>query len=664
MDPQTPNTSTPTGRQAQAKPLPKPPTKLTDDKTPFTKANEKNARAYILALNDYMKSLRYADMNFFKFRWQAAKTEFKTTILEGLIDIAKATGVNFLHGRDDQFREEAKALQELVKLTKDNTKVQAEAAADAADRAEEDRREGNTPGSMYHAMLKFFKENSERGEKVKNKLGMGNFSLFDLLDPNSARGVALGWVDKITLPLTTALATIAIQALGLLATGATPIAGGVAIGVFDALNAGLKSIDWGINKMPAMIAGFLAGSDRIVLGNLLTSVGTYKNVAKWALIGAGIGSFFPVVGTLVGGLIGAVVGLILTAIGPEKIGKFIQRFTDNIKKLTDAVFGTDYFTVDDMKDRIASLQKSTEEHKKEIAQNLERIGVLRNELRAAEASGDTVKAEALRKEIANLEAINADIQSDIDQNDRYMKDYQEDLKQESLPRWQRILMAYKDYIMLFVPDWMEEWLATKSGEMKEWWKGAKERMWKAIIDAKDSIVDSFWKLIDKIKGVFVNMADNIWSGIKDMAWQKMQGNLVTEKLYESMFGKADVKVSPAAREPEEYSMINDYYGKAERAGKGLYDAMVTAKDAIGSAYEYSGIGNLIERDTSRLSRIEDKADREKVGTPVQAIVHAPSSVSQDNRTNINNTVKHYSIPNPYGAGTLYRRNMTGGGAGW
>ena len=47
----------------------------------------------------------------------------------------------------------------------------------------------------------------------------------------------------------------------------------------------------------------------------------FKNMGKWALIGAGIGSVVPVVGTLVGGLVGAAIGGLLGLIGAKRIAK-------------------------------------------------------------------------------------------------------------------------------------------------------------------------------------------------------------------------------------------------------------------------------------------------------------------------------------------------------
>ena len=86
--------------------------------------------------------------------------------------------------------------------------------------------------------------------------------------------------------------------------GPAAIAAGIALMVKDGI-AGMKMADeWGTSKTSAAMGGILGGVDSGFKGAM-------KNMGKWALIGAGIGSFFPVVGTLIGGLIGAVIGAIL-----------------------------------------------------------------------------------------------------------------------------------------------------------------------------------------------------------------------------------------------------------------------------------------------------------------------------------------------------------------
>jgi len=99
--------------------------------------------------------------------------------------------------------------------------------------------------------------------------------------------------------------------------GPLAIAGGIALMVKDGMAAMKMSTEWGTSKTSAAMGGILGGMDEGFKGAM-------KNMGKWALIGAGIGSIVPVIGTLVGGLIGAVIGAILGWIGGEKIAKFFE----------------------------------------------------------------------------------------------------------------------------------------------------------------------------------------------------------------------------------------------------------------------------------------------------------------------------------------------------
>lgn len=90
------------------------------------------------------------------------------------------------------------------------------------------------------------------------------------------------------------------------------IVGGLAMAVKD----GIKGLTqgWKTSKVSNFTGSFLGGVDKGIKG-------AFKNMGKWALIGAGVGSFVPVVGTVLGGILGAVVGGILGFIGGENIAK-------------------------------------------------------------------------------------------------------------------------------------------------------------------------------------------------------------------------------------------------------------------------------------------------------------------------------------------------------
>lgn len=94
----------------------------------------------------------------------------------------------------------------------------------------------------------------------------------------------------------------------------------------DGIKAFFKSKEWGTSKISSVLGGFLGGASEGGLKNAFSSMG------KWALLGAGIGSVVPVVGTIAGGLIGGAIGLIFGGIGGKNIAKgfdFIWRWFKN-----------------------------------------------------------------------------------------------------------------------------------------------------------------------------------------------------------------------------------------------------------------------------------------------------------------------------------------------
>jgi len=115
------------------------------------------------------------------------------------------------------------------------------------------------------------------------------------------------------------------------AGGIAALAGGIIWGAVDSISAVLKSEKWGVSKVSAAIAGFLSGSGE---GGLKDA---FKGMGKWALIGAGVGSIVPVIGTITGGLVGAAIGGILGWIGGEKTAKFFDKIGDYFKGAWDSV---------------------------------------------------------------------------------------------------------------------------------------------------------------------------------------------------------------------------------------------------------------------------------------------------------------------------------------
>ena len=127
------------------------------------------------------------------------------------------------------------------------------------------------------------------------------------------------------------LSTVGSSVMSAIAAAPAAILGGIA-GVVWALVDGIK----GMFKFGG-ISGFFGG----LLGGLDKGVsGMFKGAGKWALIGAGIGSVVPVVGTLIGGALGALFGGIMGFFGGEKISKALKGFGSWISESISGIWDT------------------------------------------------------------------------------------------------------------------------------------------------------------------------------------------------------------------------------------------------------------------------------------------------------------------------------------
>ena len=113
--------------------------------------------------------------------------------------------------------------------------------------------------------------------------------------------------------------------------GKLGLVGGIIWMAVDGIRGFLKADEWGVSKVSGMMGGLLGGMDEELSGG-------FKNMGKWALTGAGIGSLVPVLGTLVGGLIGAAVGFLLGFIGGEKIAKAFDAVGTWFMRIWDVVW--------------------------------------------------------------------------------------------------------------------------------------------------------------------------------------------------------------------------------------------------------------------------------------------------------------------------------------
>lgn len=132
--------------------------------------------------------------------------------------------------------------------------------------------------------------------------------------------------------------------------GIASLAAGVLWGVVDGITAWGKSQDWGVSKVSAAIGGFFAGSGE---GGLMDA---FKGLGKWALIGAGVGSVVPVIGTIAGGLVGSAIGGILGFIGGEKVSGAFQAvgewFRDTVWAWTKETAGIAWKVIEDTSSKV------------------------------------------------------------------------------------------------------------------------------------------------------------------------------------------------------------------------------------------------------------------------------------------------------------------------
>ena len=144
-------------------------------------------------------------------------------------------------------------------------------------------------------------------DKIKNLFGKGGLfsgGIMGLGKSSALKGV-IGNASKMAGPLAIATALIMM--------------------IIDAIKGVFKSKEWGVSKVSGALGSFLGGASEGGLKNMFASMG------KWALLGAGIGSVVPVVGTIAGGLIGGAIGAILGIIGGKNIAIGFDKMGSKIK---------------------------------------------------------------------------------------------------------------------------------------------------------------------------------------------------------------------------------------------------------------------------------------------------------------------------------------------
>ena len=155
-------------------------------------------------------------------------------------------------------------------------------------------------------------------------------------------------------------------------SGTTALVAGLVWATVDGITGWLKSEDWGVSKISGFIGGFFGGTGDNQVKR------TIANMGKWALMGAGIGSFIPVIGTAIGGLIGALIGGLMGWIGGENIAGFFDEFgywiSDNfnngfdmMKNFFSDMWGNARSMIDKVLNIVDSIKLSVIEWVKKIA---------------------------------------------------------------------------------------------------------------------------------------------------------------------------------------------------------------------------------------------------------------------------------------------------------
>jgi hypothetical protein len=237
-------------------------------------------------------------------------------------------------------------LKELKSAVKSGDSTSATAVAKAAETAREAAGQDAKRMGIFQSISD--KLNIFKGMKPGDDTQTTGF-FGKLLSGFKLGGLVTGFGTLLTTGLSTAFGGLGklfgpqlIKVLGKIGPIAMIVAG-ISMAIEDGITSMLSSSDWGTSKTSAFLGGFFGGSADGGIKNAFTNAG------KWALIGAGVGSFIPVVGTIAGGLIGAVIGGILGFIGAEKLAKsfdgigiwFSEKFTsliiDPIKNIWDII---------------------------------------------------------------------------------------------------------------------------------------------------------------------------------------------------------------------------------------------------------------------------------------------------------------------------------------
>lgn len=451
--------------------------------------NSEIAEEVLSAIGDYISEVRGSATGSFMGTLELWSKEVKAGVLEGMVEVSKDLNDFYIfEGIGVSLKDIADTLHSLIDDLRDqreDEKIQKQ--KDHFDNVENERESEKTK-----------KISGKSGKNIsKLKHGVGDFmsSIFSsmalLLTPSMLGASVLSKISSSFASFMKKTMSLGFSTI-LKFPGLTGLLGGVVSGVMDAMESTVKAIDWNVTGAVAAITGFMVGSDRTIRGNFLSSLSTWATVAKWAGIGAGLGSVFPVVGTLIGGALGAGVGLILEWFGPERISRFLTAVKEEFGKFSDVFFGTNfYLDTASLETKISDTNDYISKQVTEYEENLKKLSDVDAKLALARKNGNESLVSQLEDQKIELESNNEILLENINASKSRISELKADAEMANMTYLERI----GEYLGLSD---VSEWLGEKYEIVKN-----------KISDTFDGLVDFFVEWIDDLyKYLTVDMPKN------------------------------------------------------------------------------------------------------------------------------------------------------------
>jgi len=273
--------------------------------------------------------------------------------------------------------------------------------------------QGGTPSNKadsYFSNAKF-RENAYEASYVKNKEGNKGSTLVQKTSKDEESNSIIGML-LAALGLGGLVKGVKSLTLGILKR--IPIIGSIIMMIEDFFDSKALSESLGIGKVSGLIGQILGGSE----GGIMNM---FSNAGKWALLGAGIGSVVPVVGTLLGGVVGAILGGVMGYFGGDAIASNVDKAMTAVSRMVEDAwdglkdFGT--YLSDSIKNIIDSISASGKEALATVVSKFPGGGIAAKNLResAAQDRGNIESRDTGRQqEIQQREATKVETRSQED----------------------------------------------------------------------------------------------------------------------------------------------------------------------------------------------------------------------------------------------------------